>query len=172
MNYKAVDINDARASLILQTRGMNLRAIDRLECKMVGSTSPSDSIYRGLIQSRDHFCKIGVNTITNKPEFVFGVASTNDPTIGSPWLLATEDFKITTDWLKRCKKEMLPQINKTFPILRNFIHKDNKQSMTWLRWLGFKFYDTPVSFHVDGTPSPAYVFTKLGDETLCANPQQ
>jgi hypothetical protein len=163
MNYKAVDIKDAGPQLLANTAHMKLRLLDLIECRMVGSNDTKESIIKGVELSRDHFCKIGVNTITDRPEFIFGVASTPDPTVGSPWLLATSDFKITTDWLKRCKKEMLPEINKTFPILRNFIHKENKQSKTWLKWLGFKFYDTRVSFHTDGRIAPAQVFIKLGD---------
>lgn len=163
MNYKAVDIQDLCPLKRLEVRNMKLRPMDILECRMVGNPYTYEAISAGIDLSVDHFCKVGMNTITDEPEFIFGVAATQDPTVGSPWLLATSDFKITTDWLKRCKREMLPEINKTFPILRNFIHKENKQSKTWLKWLGFKFYDTEVSFHTDGRIAPAQVFIKLGD---------
>jgi len=172
MNYQAVDLRDASDELQEKTVNMKLRPIDILECRMAGTSDTKKAIALGMHLSEDYYCKIGVNTITNEPEFVWGIASTGDPTLGVPWMLASNKFKITTDWLKRCKKEVLPEMNRTFPILRNFVHKNNTQSIAWLKWLGFSFYDIPVSFSVDGDQADVLLFTKLGGDHLCVNQQQ
>lgn len=165
MNYVAVDINEHTDPDVMNlVINMDLRAIDRVECDLVGL---GDSIMNGIIASGLTYCKAGFNTITGCPEFIFGVAATDHPAIGSPWMLATEEFKITKDWLKMCKNEIYPEMDKTFPILQNFVHKENKESIAWLRWLGFSFYDVPVTFKDDQTePVPMYLFTKLGGTPL------
>jgi hypothetical protein len=162
MNYTAVDINEAPQYLIELVANMELRPIDVLECELAGSPNPRIALLRAMQCSLDTYCKIGVNTVTGLPEFIYGVASTDDVTIGAPWLLATEDFKITPDWLKACRREVFPEMNATFPILRNFIHKENRESIAWLKWLGFEFHDIPVTFREDGAPAPMYLFVKLG----------
>jgi hypothetical protein len=174
MHYVAVDINkdtpDEVTELVL---AMELREIDLIECALVGSKDSLDSIILGILNSGLTYCKAGFNTITGLPEFIFGVAATDNPIMGSPWMLATEDFKITKDWLKMCKGEVFPEMEATFPILSNFVHKDNQESIQWLRWLGFSFYDVPVTFTDDQTePVPMYLFTKLGGSPICVPQQQ
>lgn len=168
MNYKAIDLRDASKELVQKVLDMKLRPIDILECRMVGVYDIRESLAYGMYKSEPHFCMIGLNTETNMPEFVWGVAPTEDPTVGTPWLLATSDFKITTDWLKRCKRDIFPRMNDTFPILRNFIHKDNHESIRWLKWLGFEFYEVDVTFKETGEKANAYLFTKLGGKSICA----
>ena len=143
--------------------------MDLLECEMIGSPDSSTSILTGILGSSEIYCKAGINTITGQPEFIFGVAQVDgQPAVGSPWLLASEDFKITKEWLRMCKDEVFPEMNATFPILTNFVHKDNKESIRWLSWLGFTFYDVPVVFTDDQIePVPMYMFTKLGGTPIC-----
>ena len=169
MNYKAVDLRDASDDLQRRTIDMKLRPVDILECRIAGTSDTRGAIALGMHLSENHYCKIGVNTITDEPEFIWGVAKTGDPTIGSPWLLASNNFKITTDWLKRCRRVEAPLMDKTFPILRNFVYRDNKQSIAWLKWVGYNFYDIPVSFSEGGEQADVLLFTKLGDQ-VCATP--
>jgi len=173
MNYEVVDINKDTDPMIMElVIGMQLRPMDLLECRMVGSPDSSTSILTGILGSSDIYCKAGFNTITGLPEFIFGVASVDgQPATGSPWLLATTDFKITRDWLRRCKEKFFPEAAAIFPILTNFVHKENREAIKWLRWLGFTFYDIPVVFTRHQTePVPMYMFTKLGGTPVCVNP--
>ena len=174
MDYVEVTLNkDTDSDIMELVLAMELRPMDVEECRLVGSTDGLESILRGVLASADTYCKAGFNTKTGLPEFIFGVASTDEPTTGSPWLLATKDFKITKDWLKMCRNQIFPEMDKTFPILKNFVHKDNIESIQWLRWLGFSFYDVPVTFTEDQTEAvPMYLFVKLGGTPLCVNQYQ
>ena len=171
MDYVEVTLNkDTDPDIMQLVLDMELRPIDIEECALVGSKDSLDSIMKGILASWDVYCKAGFNTKTGLPEFIFGVASTDSPAIGSPWLLATKDFKITKDWLKMCRDLIFPQMDDTFPILKNFIHKENKESIQWLKWLGFSFYDVPVVFTEDQTEAvPMYLFVKLGGTSQCVN---
>lgn len=174
MNYVAVDMNKETDPNIMElVIGMELRPIDLLECELIGSPDGTTSIITGILGSGDVYCKAGFNTDTGLPEFIFGVAKVDGQVaVGSPWLLATEDFKITKDWLKMCKNEIFPEMEATFPVLMNYIHKDNTESIQWLKWLGFSFYDIPVVFTDDQVePVPMYMFTKLGGTPVCVTQQ-
>ena len=170
MDYKAVDINKETDPMTLElVIDMQLRPMDLLECELVGSPDGTTSILTGILASSATYCKAGFNIKTGLPEFIFGVTPVDDqPAIGSPWMLATEDFKITKDWLRMCRDEIYPQMDKTFPILMNYVHKDNQESIRWLRWLGFSFHDVPVVFTKEQTePVPMYLFTKIGGSPVC-----
>ena len=174
MDYVEVTLDkDTDPDIMQLVLDMELRDIDIDECRLIGSLDPLESIMRGVIASGPIYCRAGFNVKTGLPEFVFGVAATDTPIAGSPWMLATKDFKITKDWLKMCRNTIFPQMDATFPILQNFVHKENKDSIAWLRWLGFTFYDVPVTFTDDQTdPVPMYFFTKLGGTPLCVDQQQ
>lgn len=175
MDYITVDINKETDPMIMELIiGMELRPIDQLECAMVGSPDSPTSIMTGIFGSSSIYCKAGFNTKTGLPDFIFGVAKVDGQVaIGSPWLLATEDFKITKTWLRLCKEEFFPEAEKTFPVLMNYVHKDNQESIRWLSWLGFTFYDVPVVFTSEQTePVPMYMFTKLGGTPVCVNQYQ
>lgn len=70
---------------------------------------------------------------------LFGVTPTEDPIVGCPWLLAS-------DRLPEVSKEFIPQslewvnqINKKYPILRNYVDARNRIAIRWLGYLGFTF---------------------------------
>ncbi len=135
MTYDIVEAEDKHIE------GMVLRPIDKLEVETCGH-NPDTILKEGLDSST--YCKVGVNTITGKADFIFGVAPhPNYFTVGIPWMLATVDMKITTDWLKRCKREIYPEMLKRYCLLKNWVHEDNEDSIAWLKWLGFKMYQVP-----------------------------
>lgn len=152
---------------------MPLRPMDALECEMAGYPSSQTAIAEGIRNSPD-YCKVGYNTETDDVDFVFGIARDIDNiAIGVPWMLAKDGFKITKSWLRHCRDVIFPEMNDTFPVLMNYVHKENKESIRWLKWLGFSFYDVDVTFP-DGEDdiAPVYLFTKLGGIPICAPQQQ
>ena len=168
MNYKLIDIKEATEAELRQVINMKLRPMDIIECRLTGEPNTQMAIGKGLAVSENDYCKIGYNTITNRPDFVVGVANLGDPSTGVPWLLATSDLKITKDWLKACKNEVFPEVSKLYPILSNYVSKHNVEAIRWLRWLGFTIYDIPVSFTADHQVADVFLFTKLGGRPLCA----
>lgn len=151
---------------------MPLGSMDMLECEMAGYTSSHKAIKAGIEASS--YCKVGYNDKTNNVDFVFGVtADPSDPATGIPWLLRRDGFKITKSWLKQCRDSIFPEMESTYPILKNYVHKKNKQSIRWLRWLGFSFYDVEVTFpNGPDDIAPVYLFVKLGGYPICAPQQQ
>lgn len=150
---------------------MPLRPIDSLECEMAGYPSSHIAIAEGIQASPD-YCKVGYNKETDNVDFVFGIArDDSDPAVGIPWLLARDGFKMTKSWLRICRDEVFPEMDNIFPILKNYVHKDNKDSIRWLKWLGFTFYPIEVTFpNGDDLIAPVYLFVKLGGNPLCAHP--
>jgi len=175
MKHIIVDIDRETDPNIMElVIGMELRPMDLLECRMVGSPNGTTSILNGILGSGDVYCRAGFSVDTGLPEFLFGVSKLDGQVaVGSPWMLATEDLQITKEWLRRCRDEVFPEMEATFPILMNYVHKDNEESIRWLSWLGFTFYDVPVIFTDEQTePVPMYMFTKLGGTPICVNQHQ
>lgn len=159
MKYSILDAHDYSVFAC----SLNLRSIDRVECEAAGYGSSYEAIEDGL--NRSPYCKVGYNTKTDEVDFVFGVAVDPEvPSVGIPWMLATDKLKITKSWLKHCKEVIFPQMDDMYPVLQNYVHQDNHESIRWLKWLGFTFYD------VEGIPF--YIFTKLGGNPICVHPQQ
>lgn len=166
MKYTAKIIDrEADKDILGKALALKLRPIDVLECSITGHSDPFDAILHSIESSIDTYCQAGINTETDEVDFIFGVAANpEDPTVGYPWLLANSNFRITADWLKQCKRDIFPIMSNTFPILKNFVHKDNKASIKWLSWLGFRFYNVPVTFDTkDPRPAPMLLFAKLGE---------
>jgi hypothetical protein len=73
----------------------------------------------------------------NKIEAVFGVAE-ETPEIGVPWFVATNKFSQFSYRVARQSKEVIQQMLKLYPTLRNYVSAKNFESVRWLKWLGFE----------------------------------
>lgn len=115
-----------------------LRQIDMFEVAMMGH----DPLYALVTPFR--FTRDGVKTYTvlkNKEVLaMFGVVSTkNNPKRGAVWMLSSE--KLDKDWLyftKRTKK-WVDYFLADYDYVHNYISKENKTGIKWLKWLGFSF---------------------------------
>ena len=126
--------------LKLAVLNMQLRPLDVHECALAGQ-SMAEAI-RHAVGTSEYLSAI-VDTTTLEPLAIYGVASDeDDESTGIPWLLATEDFRMTKGWLKECKKEVFPEMQELYPYLQNYVYIGNRESILWLRWLGFKMYET------------------------------
>lgn len=161
MNYIYLDTKPEEWHQYL--KDFEMRAIDKAECLAVGASGTLEGLIRGLSLSIDHYAGIGIDSETKELIWACGVASTEDPLIGAPWLLASDKFKPNIDWLKTCKKSVIGKMNKTFPLLRNYIHKDNLETIKWLEWLGFTVYPQLNLTFKKEEVGPMKLFAKLGD---------
>lgn len=57
---------------------------------------------------------------------------------GSPWLLGTDHLMKHQSVLLKESPAVIDEMLKTCPKLFNHVHVDNKSSIRWLKWLGFK----------------------------------
>ena len=134
MKYEVIDGKDASVALLEKTVKMKLKPIDVEELAFFERT-PEEGIGVGIATSQ--YCKILVDP-EGEPQAVFGVFD-HPAGYSVPWLLTTEEHVITADWLKKCKREIFVEMCHDREVFTNVCHKDNKQSITWLKWLGFIF---------------------------------
>jgi hypothetical protein len=87
-----------------------------------------------------------------------GIASL-DKTVGSPWLLGSEDLvsvpRITFSFLRQSSK-WINRHQKKYPMLLNYVHTENKASLMWLKHLGFNFIRK-----VEFSKEPFYEFVRI-----------
>lgn len=126
--------------LKLAILNMQLRPLDVHECALAGQ-SMAEAI-KHAVDASEYLSAI-VDATTLEPLAIYGVASDeDDESVGIPWLLAIPDFKMTKTWLKECKAEVFPEMQALYPTLRNYVYKGNRESILWLRWLGFSMHET------------------------------
>ena len=135
-----------------------LREVDVQEVKDSSGVNALDALLISVTASSEAY-----SIIANDGEVIgmFGVSPTADPDIGVPWLLCS-------DRLPEVKKEFIPQsaewvieVNKKFPVLCNYVAKDNKVAIRWLRHLGFTFTQLIETFGVG--KKPFYEFVRIKD---------
>jgi len=80
--------------------------------------------------------------VNGKPVAIFGITKQNGPlNVGIIWLLATDELhKYTMKFARYCK-EVFEKMSRGYAYLFNYIHTENKTSIEWLKWLGFKVSD-------------------------------
>ena len=122
-----------------------MRKIDKLECRCVGYT-PKEALEVAL----------GSDTVTytafdpyDVPFAMFGTGFLNYEGDGYVWMLATDAlFDHKFDFLKG-SKFVVNTLVEPYKEARNFVHKDNKASIAWLKWCGaemgeeYTFSDQP-----------------------------
>lgn len=92
-----------------------------------------------LLSSLDKSDRAFTVMINGVPEIMFGVASLNVLTgLGVPWMLGTDVVTANYRAVLRLSRMMLPGLARGYSVLRNIVHADNRVSVAWLRWLGFR----------------------------------
>jgi hypothetical protein len=88
---------------------------------------------------------------------MFGVSTTSDPNIGTPWLLASPELpKVTKQFIPQ-SLEWVKQKNKEFPLLINYVAAQNTVAIRWLRYLGFTFIQRIEEYGVGKKPFIEFV---------------
>jgi len=91
-----------------------------------------------LIQCVDSLKNTWVVIHNDKIEGVFGVHGYPfNSTIGVPWFLATDEFDNFRFWFARYSITGIKIMLDEHPILINLIDARQKDSIEWLKWLGF-----------------------------------
>lgn len=124
----------------------NMRKADRIEVMASDGHTPLEALQQSLKMSQS----ATVACVEGVPCVIFGLVIHNlIEGTGSPWMLGTEgslkhrrQFLIETPLVI---DEMLRTCIKLF----NHVHVKNRESVRWLKWLGFTF-DNPAPFGVAG----------------------
>jgi hypothetical protein len=91
------------------------------------------------------------------PVAMWGVAPMRDrPDIGSPWLLATDQFQYQKRTFLKHTKYYVAEMAKGFRYLTNYTDVRHTESHRWLKWAGFHIYEHAMPY--GPKHMPFYVF--------------
>lgn len=120
----------------------NMREIDRQELALAGGVEPYEALKQSVEQSK--YCRC--IEFDGEAVALFGV--------NKPFILGNKGFiwLLGTDGLAKIKKNFVQNsmqyVNEGFEYvdcLENYVWNENKLSMRWLKWCGFKF-DEPAPY--------------------------
>ena len=113
----------------------NMRAMDRLECEIMGEHSAEGALRAGI----RHGDTLTVE-INGEPVAMFGLAqySILDDE-AAPWLLGVEGMERYARVLLTHTKPILARMLGSCEALANYVHADNRNAIRFLRWCGFSF---------------------------------
>jgi hypothetical protein len=82
-----------------------------------------------------------------------------DKTVGSPWLLGSEGLvaipRVKFSLLRESLR-WITRYQKKYPMLLNYVHAENRDSLMWLKYLGFNFIRK-----VEFSKEPFYEFVRI-----------
>lgn len=91
------------------------------------------------------------------PVAMWGVAPLNsDPSVGTPWLLATEAFSNHKLSLVKNTKSYVAAMARGYRLLTNMVDVRHTESQRWLKWAGFTLVERALPWGPKGMPF--YVF--------------
>jgi len=135
----------------------NIREADIEELEALDGTTVRESLDRiEDIENTSH-----VWEVEGKVMCIFGVVPQPGPlSSGVIWMLATEDFhKYAKIFARGCQDVVSDMIN-GYSYLFNYIHSENKVSINWLKWLGFKVND-PIPVGHEGANFHKFEMTNV-----------
>ena len=120
---------------------MNLTEMDIKEFKTL---SPNGDISLACTDSMENSRYCEAVYLNEKLVAVYGLGYNDRYKTTTPWCLRANEAVLTTDWLKYSKRVVLPRMiwEAEGKPMWNMVHKDNQESITWLKWLGFTFLET------------------------------
>lgn len=112
----------------------NLREEDLAEIKASVNRPALDVLLEGIRGGRTW---VGVDA--EGPYGIFGVAPSQDPQVGHPWMLATPRLlQHQRQFLRECAGAVR-ELHRDYPVLRNYVDARNTVHIRWLAWCGFEF---------------------------------
>lgn len=120
----------------------NMSPADRDECA-AGGLGP----YRALSGSLDRSVAAWTGMVRDEPVCMFGVSPLDIlGGVGCPWILTTPEVQRFAVTFLKLNREYLHRMLEIFPKLINFVDARHRRGIAWLKWLGFKFDETPVPY--------------------------
>ncbi|MBL4860744.1 MAG: hypothetical protein JKX96_11240 [Acinetobacter sp.] len=119
-----------------------LKPMDIREIDAVTGRGAIVVLKSGVIGSEN--CRVG--TVDGVPLCVYGVRKMSHLSdTGIVWLLSTDEIdKHVMKFGRECGKELKKMMG-NLRMIENYCHVENRKTIVWLRWLGFKF-DKPSPY--------------------------
>lgn len=109
-----------------------MRQSDQVECELATGRSHRQALAFSIADS----VRSGTGLVGCKPVVIFGVTAIGDY-IGAPWMLAAECLEDHGYAFSKMSKGVIESMAEGFKRLENYVHADNRQSIAWLRRVGF-----------------------------------
>ncbi len=120
----------------------SMRQIDKEEC-LAGGLTPLQAVRSSLCYSDKAFIWL----TDGKPACMFGVGNPQAfSNVGIPWLFSTEEVKRNKFRFLRCYHPFLESMLAMYNRLENYVDTRQKETITWLKWMGFSVEDNPVPY--------------------------
>jgi hypothetical protein len=127
----------------------NICSADREELKSAGR----EDVYQALLDSADICVQPLAGVIDGEPVCVFGVSQVSLAVdIGIVWLISTDKLRSHVRPFLKIGKAWVNDSSKNYKIMANFVSKDHKVSIKWLKWLGFKVALKEIPLGPDSRP--------------------
>lgn len=147
--YRALRVGDYD-----EIEKLELREQDKEELLASTGKKQKQALLESLFGSKYTWVVI----IEGKIEAVFGLGENVSPPFGIPWFLASNKVNLFSyTFAKESKKFVDKVLPLYYPTMCNLVYANNKDSIKWLKWLGFTVEeDNPI--HLKNPDNPFYKF--------------
>ncbi len=127
----------ARECHVCQMLVAGIRQEDLNEMKAASGLPPEVSLPRCLSMSTKAWACVDKRGLAYA---VCGVAPwSSEPSLGSPWLIATDSFVKHRVEVVRNTKRFVHEMGEGFEFLINYTDLRHTNNLSWLEWAGFRF---------------------------------
>lgn len=117
----------------IEVISQDMREADKREIWRSHKSTPEQALELGI---KGEVCL--TFCVEDQPVAMFGVSRyTAVSPVGIPWLLGTEGIRKAAKYFLGESRKYVEAMNRKYSILENYVDKDNKLSVRWLKWLGF-----------------------------------
>jgi hypothetical protein len=145
-------MSNTQADLVTTTQehieyvAQNMRAEDRAEVMASNGLYPLPALNKSLEISAWKVTLLIDEEILG----IIGLVATDDPLLGIPWMLGTDNIKKRSKSFMRVMPTVV-QVMKSFtPTLTNYVHAENKPAIRYLTQAGFNLQKEPDPMGIDG----------------------
>tara|TARA_R110002072_G_scaffold6389_7_gene37728 strand:- start:723 stop:1184 length:462 start_codon:yes stop_codon:yes gene_type:complete len=147
-HYRTSTIDDCREM------APYMRLQDVVEVGYSSGAEPLEALEHSFKASQECF------TIVHDDGDVVGMFGVADNGIfASPWLLGTDKLVDTKRVMLPVAAKWVKEINVQYPLLLNYVHKENTVSKRWLKSLGFEFIKLDEKYGIG--EQPFYQFVRI-----------
>jgi len=112
-----------------------LRDADLHEIAARSGRPPEEVLKDGIQAGRAYAVELASGEVCA----LFGVAPTDEPRLGSVWMLGSDSLLSIRFTFLRHSRKWVENLFQGFDLLGNFVDARNVVHVEWLKWLGFRF---------------------------------
>ncbi|SDL07878.1 hypothetical protein SAMN05660337_2005 [Maridesulfovibrio ferrireducens] len=123
-----------------------IRQSDRQD---IEGLSADSSVFEVIMRDVEKSKLVYALYLGENPYAVFGVIPGAVSGTGTPWVVGTKNVDKNPLPFARASLSLLEMLQKEFLVFETFVCTQNRKSILWHRWCGFKFYDEKIKLGRD-----------------------